>query len=163
VTKNSKIVATVAIVAVVVVVVVLVARDLFLGRQKTVTCPDGPHPTIDIRDFTTQYWAYSAKLEATVADKTKVSAELDPRVLAQASDALQEAKEFRKYVVAGYNSCAVTAAQYAQFGARFNTLDRLAGEINTLISKPSLSQDENVKLAGLISQYGDLVRQLGSK
>jgi hypothetical protein len=163
VTKNSKTVAIVAIAAVVVLGFGLVARDLFLGHQKTVSCPDGPHPTIDIRDFTTQYWAYSAKLEASVADKTKVSAELDPRVLAQISDALQAAREFRKYLVAGYNSCAITPAQYAQFGTRFNALDELAREINTLISNPSLSQDEKGKLAGLISQYGDLVRQLGSR
>jgi hypothetical protein len=163
VTKNSKTVAIGAIVAVVVMVVVFVARDLFLGRQKTVTCPDGSHPAIDIRDFTTQYWAYSAKLEGSVADKTKVSAELDPRVLAQLSDALQAAREFRKYVVAGYNSCAITPPQYEQLGTRFNALDGLAREINTLISNPSLSQDEKTKLAGLISQYSDLVRQLGSQ
>jgi hypothetical protein len=85
VTKNSKTVAIGAIVAI--VVVVFVARDLFLGRQKTVTCPDGSYPTIDIRVFTTQYWAYSANLETSVADK------IDPRVLAQLSDALQAASQ----------------------------------------------------------------------
>ncbi|MGH9431608.1 MAG: hypothetical protein ACRD3T_08700 [Terriglobia bacterium] len=161
--KNSKTVAIVAIVVVFIAILAFVVRDLYLRHPKTVTCSDGTHPTIDIRDFTTQYWAYSVKLEASVADKAKVSTELDPQELEQVSEALQQAREFRKYVVAGYNSCAITQAQYAQFGSRFNALDALAREINTLILKPSLSQGQNTKLAGLISQYGDLAGQLGSK
>jgi hypothetical protein len=161
--KNSKTVAISAIAAGLVVILAFVTRDLWLRRQPSVHCSDGPHPTIDIRDFTTQYWAYSAKLEVSVADKAKVSAELDPKVLAQVSEALQQAREFRKYVVAGYNSCGITQTQFAQFGARFQALDSIAREIESLLSKSPLSSDESTKLTGLISQYGDLARQLGSQ
>lgn len=161
-TKNARTVATVAIVAIVVVLLVFVARDLWL-RSQLVHCSDGSHPKIDIRDFTTQYWAYSVNLEATMADNAKGSAELDPKLLAQVSEALQEANEFRKYVVAGYNSCAITQVQYRQLGQRFRTLDSLAREINSLLSKAALSADEDKKLAGLISQYGGLIKQLGSQ
>ena len=162
-TKNAKTVAVLAIGAIVVLAVLFVARDLWLRSQPMVHCADGSHPTIDMREFTTQYWAYSVKLEATVANKGKVSTELDPKTLAQVSEALQEANEFRKYVVAGYNSCAITAVQYAQLGERFRALDSVAREINSLISQPSLSPDESKKLAGLIGQYGELARQRGSQ
>jgi hypothetical protein len=162
VTKNSKTVSTIAIVAALLVIVVFVVRDLFLRPAKIVNCADGSHPTIDMREFTTQYWAYSAKLEANV-DKTKVSAELDPKVLAQVSQGLQEAREFRKYVVAGYNSCAITQVQYAQFGTRSHALDSLAREIDALLSKSSLSREEKPKLVGLVGQYSDLAKQLGSQ
>jgi hypothetical protein len=162
-TNSAKTVAIFAIAAAVLVTLVIVIRDILLRQPRTVHCPDGSHPTIDIRDFTTQYWAYSVKLEANVTDTAKVSAELDPQELEQLSEALQRAREFRKYIVAGYNSCAITQSQYAQFGARFNALDALAREINTLISKSPLSQGENTKVARLIGQYLDLARQLGSQ
>lgn len=162
-TKSAKTVAIVAIGAAVLVTGVLVVRDLLLRRPSVVRCPDGSHPAIDIRDFTTQYWTYSVKLEASVADRAKISTELDPKTLEQVSESLQEAREFRKYVVAGYNSCAITQAQYGQFETRFRALDALAREINTLLSKPALPQEESTKLPGLIRQYGDLAKQLGSQ
>lgn len=95
-TKSAKTVGIVAIAACVVVIVILLARDLILHHQNIVTCPDGPHPTIDTRKFATQCWAYSVKLEANVADKAKVSTQLDPKVLAQISEALQEARDLRQ-------------------------------------------------------------------
>ena len=116
-----------------------------------------------MREFATNYWVYSAKLEADLADKAKLSAELDPKMLMQVSERLQEAKEFRKYVVAGYNSCAITQEQYAQFGARFHTLDNLAEEIDGLLSKPSLSQEEEGEFSSLLSHYVEVATQLGSR
>ena len=162
-TKSSKTVAIVAIAACVVVVVIFVARDLWWHHQNIVTCPDGPHPTIDTRVFTTRYWAYSVKLEASVADKAKVSTQLDPKLLAQVSEALQEAKDLRQFIVAGYNACAITQKEYGQIETRFHAMNDLARDIDTLLSKPSLSKDESTTLDRLISQYHDLARQRGSQ
>jgi hypothetical protein len=162
-TKNSKTVATIAIAATLLAIVLFLGRDFLLGRGHVAPCADGPHPTIDMREFTTEYWAYSAKLDANVAGKAKLSTELDPKVLSQVSQGLQEAREFRKYVVAGYNACAITQAQYAQFGSRFNALDSLAQEINALLLKPALSQEEKTRVAMLVAQYGDLASKLGSQ
>lgn len=162
-TKNSRIIAITAIAAVLLVVGIFVYRDLSLRRGGVVSCPDGSHPTVDMREFSTQYWVYSAKLEVSVSDKAKVSTEIDPKILSQISESLQEANEFRKYVVAGYNSCAVTQAQYAQFGARFHALDGLAQEINAALAKPNLSQSEQARLAELVAQYSNLAKQLGSQ
>ena len=93
-TKNSKTVATVAIAALLLAVVLYVGRDLLLSKGRVVHCADGSHPTIDMRDFATQYWAYSAKLETNVADKVKVSTELDPRCSRKSRKVCRELENF---------------------------------------------------------------------
>ena len=160
-TKNVRRVSLVAISAAVFIVLLLLGRDIFLRRPGSPDCGDGPRRTIDIRDFATQYSVYSVELEASVADKAKLSVKLSPAQLEQLSEAMQSAREFRTYVVAGYNSCAVTKAQYSQYGAKFQALDSLAHEINELTEKPSLGPEETAKLAELIGQYGDVAQRLG--
>jgi len=162
VNKNAKVVSLAAIAAIILVIAILVGRDLLLRRQKCFDCGDGQRCSIDVRDFTTKYSAYSLELEASVADKAKISTKLNPVQLQQLSEAMQSARDFRHYVVAGYNSCAVSKAQYNQFGARFQALDNLAREINALAERSSLSADESAKLAALIGQYGDLAHKLGT-
>ena len=102
------------------------------------------------------------KLEATVADKSELSTRLDPKMLQQISEALKETGEFSKLVAAGYNSCEITEAQYARYGIHAYGADSVAQEIDSLLSKQSLSPDEKTKLAALINQYSDLVRRLGT-
>jgi hypothetical protein len=161
--KNSRAVALAVIAATLILAMAYFLWDSRL-RGGVVHCPDGSsHPKIDIRDFTTRYWAYSAKLEVSIDNKTKMSTQLDPKTLDQASQALQSTREFRKYVVAGYDSCAITPERYERLGARFQALDSLAQQIDSLISQQSLSLDEKEKNANLIKQYGDLARQLGSE
>jgi hypothetical protein len=86
-TKNARTVSLVAIGVVALVALVLIGRDVFLRRQQIVDCGDGPRHAIDIRDFTTQYSAYSIELEANIGDKGKVSTKLNPGQLQQVSDA----------------------------------------------------------------------------
>jgi hypothetical protein len=163
VTKQSKTVSLAVIGAVLLTVLAFVCRDVYLKRQETLDCGDGPRRRIDIRDFTTQYSAYSVELEASVADKAKISTKLSPQQLRQISEALQNAREFRLYVVAGYDSCAIDKTQYGQLGRRFQALDNLAREIDALTAKPSLAEEEKAKLAALIGQYGELVGKLGKE
>lgn len=162
-TKNAKTVSMVVIVAGVVLGSVFIARDLLLRRHGVFDCGDGPRRTIDLRDFATEYSAYSLELGASIADKVKISTKLRPVQLQQLSEAMQSANEFRKYVVAGYNSCAITRVQYAQDGERFQAMDGVAREINGLLAKPSLSQQESSSLAGLIDEYGKLAAQASSR
>src|ERR1019366_2599981 len=123
--KNAKVVSIVAIVAVVVLVTTYFGYDLWRGRQRCFDCGDGQRCTIDMRQFATQYSAYSLELETSSKDKAKMSAKINPVQLQQLSEATQNAREFRQYVVAGFNSCAVTKIQYGQFGARFQSMDNL--------------------------------------
>ena len=91
------------------------------------------------------------KLEATVADKAKLSTRLDPTMLQQLSDALKDTGEFSKLVAAGYNSCEITEGQYTRYAAHAYALDSLAQEIDSLLSKQSMSPDEKAELADLIN------------
>lgn len=162
-TKNVKSVTQCAIAVVALLVLAVVGRDIYLRTQRTHDCGDGPRPTIDIRDFTTRYSAYSLELEASIADKARISTKLTPNIVQQLSEATQNARDLRQYIVAGYNSCAVTKAQYAQSENRFQALDSLAREINELTGKPSLSPQEATTVNRLIKQYGELARKASSE
>lgn len=160
--RNVKMVAIFLAIAVVVVTTGYFLWHMYLRRPVTVSCADGPHSTIDTSDFTKRYWTYSVKLETSVADKAKISAELDPKMLQQISEALQEIREFSKVVVAGYDSCAITEGQFARYGIHAYAADSVAQEIDSLLSKQSMSPNEKPKLAALINQYSDMVRRLGT-
>jgi hypothetical protein len=136
--------------------------DLWNRHQRCFDCGDGQRCTIDVREFATQYSAYSLQLEASLKDTAKISVKLDPVQQEKLSEAMQSANEFRKYVVSGFNSCAITKAQYGQFGARFQALESLAREINGLAAQPSRSADDSTKLTALISEYSDLAHKLGT-
>lgn len=158
-TKNTKTIFLTAIAAVVATLVILVGRDLFFARAAGFNCDDGPRRAIDMRDFATRYSGYSLELEATIRDKSKVSAKIDPHQLQQVSEALQASQEFRKYVVAGYNSCAISKIQYGRFGTQFEALDALAREINQLASRSVHAPEDGTALSLLISQYAALARK----
>ena len=160
--KNSKTIWLVLIVAVVLLVILWVGRGLYLSRSRDIECDDGRRKTIDIRDFITQYSAYSVELEGAVSDK-KLTAKLNPVQLQQLSESLQHANEFRKFLVAGYNACAVSKKQYADYGATFQAMESLSRQINTMSAKPELSAQESTELANLVKQYINLSQQLAPK
>ena len=161
-TKNDRTVAIVAICALIAGFLIYMGVDLYLKRGGILDCGDGPRTRIDMRNFTTEYWAYSLELQANVG-KTEIKAKLQPVQLQALTEAARDAAEFRKYVVAGYNSCALTKAQYAEYEPRFRTLESMASEINQLLGKPGMSEREKDMLASLIRQYGGLVRDLSAK
>lgn len=161
-TKNAKAISLAGIVAMIAVVLILVGRDMLSGGREF-NCEDGRRRTIDPRDFATHYSAYSLELEATVSDKAKVGTKVAPVQLQQLSEAVQNSQEFRKYVVAGYNSCAITKIQYGEYGTRFQALDGLAREINELAGNSSLSLEQSKNLNILIAQYSELSGKAASQ
>ena len=162
-TKNTKVISLAAITAALIIVVLVMSRDMFLRRPQEFQCEDGPRRTIDMRDFATRYSGYSVELEANVQDKAKVSTKVAPVQLQQLTEALQNTQEFRKFVVAGYNSCGITKAQYSEYGARFQALDALAREINQLTASPSLSAEQSKNLTTLIAQFAELAQKAGTE
>lgn len=162
-TKNTKAISLAVLGATLVIVVIVVSRDMMLRRPHEFECGDGPRRSIDMRDFATKYSGYSVELEANVQDKAKVSTKVAPVQLQQLTDALQNAQEFRKFVVAGYNSCGITKAQYSEYGARFQALDALAREINQLTASPMRSPEQDKNLASLIVQFAKLARKAGAE
>jgi hypothetical protein len=161
-TKNAKVVSLAGIGAAVLIILVVIGRDILIGRHPSLDCGDGARRSIDIRDFTTQYSGYSVELEASIGGKARLSTKLNPVQLQELSEATQNTREFRKYVVAGYNSCAITKVQYGLYGAKFQALDSVARQINELVSKPSLPQSEAQNLTDLIKQYSELVKSMGA-
>lgn len=160
-TKNVKTVVLVAIAAVIVLVGLWLIRDLIFKTSKEITCDDGPRRTIDIRDFTTQYWAYSVEFEAIVGKKTKFTGKLTPSQVQQLSESLQQANEFRKFLVAGFNACAISKAQYAQYGAKFQVLDALSRQINSLAGQSTLSDSDRTRLSELVQRFIAATQELG--
>jgi hypothetical protein len=157
--RQSKLLMAVVIAAVFVILAFL-GRDLYLRKSETIPCEDGSHRTIDIRSFTNDYWAYSAEFEAALSAKVKFSAKLDPKQLQQLSDATQQAVEFRKFVVAGYNSCAIAKKQYSEFGRRFQVLDSLSKQIAALGDKGTLTSEEKRAFSKLVEEYVSVSRRL---
>jgi hypothetical protein len=133
--------------------------DMLRARGQGVECPDGVRRTIDVRDFATQYVGYGVTFEATLKDKLKFTGKVDPQLLQRLSEAVQQSNEFRKYVVHGYNACAVSRAQYAQYGARFQALSDLGRQIDTLAGQSQLSSADEQRLTALVNQYINLLQK----
>jgi tetratricopeptide (TPR) repeat protein len=82
------------------------------AAQKKISCPDGDHIEIDIKQITIQYDASS--FAGTLSSLSVLGARLEvaPKKLQEAAVATQQWNEFLKGLVAGYNSCAVSRQQY---------------------------------------------------
>lgn len=146
------------VIAVLVAGLAWLGYDLIQKRSENFDCGKGDlRRTLDLRDFTTRYWAYSVEFEASIADRGKLATKLAPQLLQQLSDAMQQGREFRQFVVAGYNACAVTKTQYADFGVKFQTLDGLARQIDTLAAQ---ERGDKAQLAELVRQYITLSQAL---
>ncbi len=158
--SNTRTVVLVVLGVVLVVALGFFGRDFFLSRSGPIDCGNGVRHPIDIRDFTTQYWAYSGEFEASIADKGKLSGKLDPHQLQAVSDASQQMNEFRKYVVAGFNSCAITKQQYSELGSRFQQLDNVSRRIDGLAGSPNPADSDKAQLGKLVDEYVALSQQL---
>jgi hypothetical protein len=161
--KRTKSVCIFLIGSVVLVIVIFVGRDLYLRSAHIIQCADGPRKRIDSREFSTTYWAYAAEFEASIGNKAKFSGKLDPKQLQELTEAAQQAGEFRKYLVAGYNACAISKAQYAKDGKSFQALDSLSRQINSLASQPTLSALDKSALGRLVREYIDLASNLATE
>lgn len=150
---NTRLAAVVAVVLL--LVLAFLAYVVFKARGEAIDCGNGDsRRAIDLRDFTTRYWAYSVEFEAAIKDRAKLAAKLQPTQLQQLSEAMQQGREFRQFVVAGYNACAISKKQYADFGATFQALDGLARRIDQ-------SAGHEAQLAELVRQYVALSQTLG--
>ena len=152
--KNFKVDVKVVLIVLIVALTVLAILTM-TGRRltSTVLCADGTRQTIDMADFETRYFGYSVQFEASGRRTGKFQGKVSPVQLQQVSEALQSANEFRKTLVAGYNSCAITSTDYSQYAARYQALDGLARQIDLLVDRPQLSGEEKAKITEMTSQY----------
>jgi hypothetical protein len=157
---------TLSILSIVAVTAIFVLAVLFMIRwrqSQTITCEDGERRTIDMNDFATQYFSYAVEWQAEIKDQAKFAGKLTPVQLQQMSDSLQSANEFRKTLVAAYNSCAIKKADFEKYANRFQVLDGLAREISALTATPSLAVPEGQRLQKLTDQYISVSRSIASE
>jgi len=159
--KNQRIVWVSVVAAVVIAVVLYVFYELYRSSSRTVACDDGTRQTIDVRDFVTKYSSYSVEFETRIGNDAAFSGKVDPVRLQSLTEAAQQSNEFRKYLVAGFNSCAISKDQYSNYGARFQALDGLARQIDNLARKESLDEQARQHLANLVTRYVELTAGLG--
>jgi hypothetical protein len=158
--SRASIVSVVVITSVFVLAVILIAR---WRQSRTITCDDGERRTIDMNDFATHYFSYAVEWQAEIRDQAKFAGKLAPMQLQQISESLQSANEFRKTLVAGYNSCAIKRTDFEKYANSFQVLDGLAREINGLAAKTSLTTAEDQQLRKLADQYISVARQAAAE
>jgi hypothetical protein len=144
------------------IALLLFLRDRHL-TDSTVNCgdPEGARPRIDLRQFETNYSSYSVSLEAEVVGKGTLRTKVEPTLLQKLTESIQTGQEFRKALVAGYDACAVTKMSYQSAILRYQTLDGLARQIQSLGSKSNLSASERNSLSTLINEYIRISQNLG--
>jgi hypothetical protein len=148
-TKNTKVVWLAGMGLLLCLLAGLFVRDRYLtGGMTACGDPEGPRPAIDLRRFETNYTGYSVSLEAEITGKGKLTGKIEPAALQKLSQSIQNGQEFRKALVAGYNACAVSRSAYQAAVLRFQSLDGLAQQIDTLAGKTSLRVD--ARLTSLI-------------
>ena len=105
---------------------------------------------------------YSVEFEASIGEKTKFSGKLTPSQVQQLSESLQQATEFRKFLVAGFNACAISKAQYAEYGVKFQALDALSRQIDSLAGQSTLSDSDRTRLSELVQRFIAATQELGT-
>jgi hypothetical protein len=158
---NASIVAIAAILAFTILIIAWIYRPQPVKPLGQVPCPDGSYRSlIDAGKFDTQYWAYSIKLEASLSEKEKLSAALEPQVLHQLSEAVQQGNEFRKWLVYSYNACAIPQREYDDYGAGFQGLDNVARNLQESIEKGVHTAADRAGIAALAKTYVQLAQAL---
>ena len=113
-----------------------------------------------MRDFVNQYSQWSVTFEAEAQGKGKIATKLEPHQAQQLSEAVQQADEFRKYVVAGFNACAITRDQYARFGTLFQNLDSLERQIGQLTATAAATPEAKREVQQLITEVAEVSKAL---
>jgi len=140
--------------------VLFVVSNLLQTQGGTIECEDGVRHRMDMRNFANEFWVYSTTLEVTLGENQLIKVNLDPKVIQQLSESMQQAKEFRKWLAASFNACGITKKQNQSYGIKYHTLDNLSNQINDLLNRDKLSEVEGGNLDRLIQEYLNISRNL---
>jgi hypothetical protein len=139
--------------AVVVILVAVFGYWLF-QRNNQLPCPDGSKRVrIDSGSFATQYSANTVKLQGELRKSRTLFVELGSAQLLQMSEAVQLARLHLQALAEGYNSCAVGPEEFNESRNRFQRLEDLAGQINSLNAKENLRPGDQARLKQLTTEF----------
>lgn len=154
ISTNARWIAIVAILSVTILCIVWIYRPASTTPLETVHCADGSsHPVADATKFATQYWAYSVKLEGSLSNKAKIASTMEPKVLQQLSEAMQQGNAVREWLIISYNACAITQSNYDQYGWNFQKMDTVARNIQGVLDKGVQTDAERRDLSEMVDTY----------
>jgi hypothetical protein len=139
--------------------VAYLAYDYWKGRPRTIHCEDGERQTIDFRDLQLNYSGNKIFLEVEVINKLKLRPEIDPEVLQTAYESSQNWDQFLKGLVASFNSCAISKADYAKILQRYQAVEAISKNLSQLKAGLKVTLYQGVKHASVshaASESGDI-------
>ncbi len=140
--------------------VVYLGLDYWKGRPRTIHCEDGDRQTVDFRDLQMKYSGNKISLEVEVMNRLKLRPEIDSKVLQRAYESTQNWDQFLKGLVAGYNSCAISKADYAKILQRYQAVEAISKNLSQLLQKSPLTQQDGEMAKRLIEQYASATQVL---
>jgi hypothetical protein len=141
--------------------ILLAAWNLAVHASRRIECADGTRRTIDLADFRSPDWAYRGAIELKSRDR-ELSARLDPVLLSTLSESAQKARDWRLFLVASYNSCAVSKADYLRLSGRNEELATLERAIDERLRAAASRPADAAELEQLIDHYHQVVLSLHS-
>jgi tetratricopeptide (TPR) repeat protein len=131
------------------------------SAQKKVSCPDGDHFVTDVGQVAIKYEGQSLKGTLSSLSVFGASVSAEPKKLQVASEATQLWNEFIKALVVGYNSCAISKADYSE--ALRQLYPQLKQEASSLDVIRKLVADgqrtDRVRTKKLLDSYFDNLRR----
>ncbi len=158
--KSSVKIVFIIVVSIALVAVVCLSLDYWKNRPRIIHCDDGERQTIDYRDLQINYSGNKISLEIEVMDKLKLRPEIDPQVLQMAYESTQNWDQFLKGLVVGYNSCAISKADYAVILQRYKLMEETSKNLSQLLRKSLLTEGDVETAKRLIQQYSFTSQEL---
>lgn len=158
--KSSVKIVVIIVVSFALLVVVYLSLDYWKNRPRTIHCDDGERQTIDYRDLQIKYSGNKISFEVEVMDKLKLLPEIDPEVLQTAYESTQNWDQFLKGLVVGYNSCAISKADYAVILQGYKIMEEVSKNLSQLLRKSPLTRQDVETARRLIQQYSSKSQEL---
>jgi hypothetical protein len=158
--KSTVKIVFIIVVSMALIAVVYLSLYYWKNRPRSINCDDGERQTIDYRDFQINYSGNKISLEIEVMDKLKLRPEIDPQVLQMAYESTQNWDQFLKGLVVGYNSCAISKADYAVILQRYKIVEETSKNLSQLLRKSPLTQQDMETAKRLIQQYSSTSQEL---
>lgn len=158
--KSRVSIVLIIVVSITLVVVVYLSLDYWKSRPRMIHCDDGERQTIDYRDLQIKYSGNKISLEVELIDKLKMRPEINPKVLQTAYESTQNWDQFLKGLVVGYNSCAISKADYAVILQRYKIMEETSKNLSQLLRKSPLTQQDMETARRLIQRYSSTSQDL---
>jgi hypothetical protein len=162
-TKPTVKFAFITVISTILFAVFYLSIDYLKHRPRTIHCDDGQRETVDYRDLQLKYSSYNISLNVEVMNKLKVRPEIGSKLLQTAYESTQGWDQFLKGLVAGFNSCAISKADYNLALQRYKAMEDISKNLSQRLQKNTLSKQDVEIIRLLIEQYSFISKELFSQ